>query len=467
MLMLIGFGLCISAYYIYQNKENVLMNIAKAGVKLEDIYLNYVGMSVSFLVPDHSNSSLIDQCNRYYLDRYVSNLSHSDNYNKTNNEYFVILKYNIKRKVLCYVKNSFTFSDIIITEEDVNFSSPIILCSVSIYETNQETNERTTLFSDIDVTQCFNNLVTRNSKLILSNTNKYKEFWIYYFNYFLQNRNIFINTDNLNNIEIEWNIMDSNIKTTKGSELLVVTNNSSTEISIIESNESLHINEDEYDSIDDLNKIDFSQKLNADINNQYVNDENTIQPENNEELDGLNQDIGGEVFDDEEVVDEEVEETNEVVDEDVEETNEVVEEEVEEEVEETNEEVEVEEVVEVVEEVEEVEETNEVEEEVEETNEEVEVEVEEVVKEVEVEVEEVVKEVEETNDVEETNEVVEENQNSSSEEVLINNEELEEVIQKENENELLHEVVTPLINNLLENVNEVIQMQEIDENIQG
>ena len=116
MLMLIGFGLCISAYYIYQNKEHVLMNIAKAGVRLEDIYLNYLGMSVSYLVPDHLNSSLIDQCNKYYLDRYVSNLSHLDKYNKTNNEYFVILKYNIKRRVLCYVKNSFTFSDINITD---------------------------------------------------------------------------------------------------------------------------------------------------------------------------------------------------------------------------------------------------------------------------------------------------------------------------------------------------------------
>merc|ERR1711871_886182 len=143
---------------------------------------NYVGMSVSYLVPDHLNSTLIDQCNKYYLDRYISNLSHLDKYNKTNNEYFVILKYNIKRKTLCYVKNSFTFSDMNIGEEDFNFSSPIILCSVSIYETNQETNERTTLFSDIDVTQCFNYLVNRNSKLILSNKNKYKEFWIYYYN---------------------------------------------------------------------------------------------------------------------------------------------------------------------------------------------------------------------------------------------------------------------------------------------
>lgn len=71
MLMFIGIGLCITAYYIYHNKESVLINIATAGVKLEDIYLNFKGMSVSYLVPDHENHTLIDQFNKYYLDRYV------------------------------------------------------------------------------------------------------------------------------------------------------------------------------------------------------------------------------------------------------------------------------------------------------------------------------------------------------------------------------------------------------------
>ena len=104
MLMLIGFGLFISAYCLYQNKNNVMMNIAKAGIKLEDIYLNFKGISLSYLVPDHNNLTLINQYNKYYLDRYVSNLSHNDNYNVNNNNYFVILKYDIKRKLYVMLK---------------------------------------------------------------------------------------------------------------------------------------------------------------------------------------------------------------------------------------------------------------------------------------------------------------------------------------------------------------------------
>ena len=159
MLMFIGIGLCISAYYIYHNKESVLINLATAGVKLEDIYLNFKGMSVSYLVPDHENHTLIDQFNKYYLDRYVSKLSHDNKYNKSNNDYFVILKYNIKRNTICFVKNSFTFNDMIISQQDVYFSSPIILCSVSIYENNSEPKECKKLFEDIDITECLNYLV--------------------------------------------------------------------------------------------------------------------------------------------------------------------------------------------------------------------------------------------------------------------------------------------------------------------
>jgi hypothetical protein len=284
MLMFIGFGICISAYYIYHNKDNVFMNLAKAGVKLEDVYLNYKGMSISYLVPDHTNYNLLDQYNKYYLDRYVSNLSHNDNYNKTNNEYFVILKYNIKRKTLCYVKNSFTFSEMNILEEDMNYSSPIILCSLSIFETNTDNDDKKALFTDIDVTECFNYLVNKNSKLILSNNRKYKEFWIYYFNYFLQSRSIFINCSNLDNIELVWSIMDDKIKTTNGSEIFVTTDNNSTNICLI-GNESMHNlshNENEYDSIEDYNQIDFSQKDNSDVN--HYDTDNSLNTQYDDEV---------------------------------------------------------------------------------------------------------------------------------------------------------------------------------------
>ena len=315
MLMFIGFGICLSAYYIYQNKESVFMNIAKASLRIEDIYLNYVGLSVSYLVPDHSNSSLLDQYNKYYLDRYVSNLSHQDKYNKANNEYFVILKYNIKRKILCYVKNSFTFSEIELCDKDINFSSPIILCNISIYETDPETNERKTLFDEIDVTECFNYLINRNSRIILSNNNKYKEFWIYYLNYFLENRNIFINFDNLDNIELSWKIMDASIKTTEGSELLLITNNNSTNISIIDDIQKIDINENEYDSIDDICQLNFSKKK-KNINYKYSNNLNIIEKNNNsvkneyqeDDVDSLEVEISDGSEDNREIVEEDEDE---------------------------------------------------------------------------------------------------------------------------------------------------------------
>jgi hypothetical protein len=328
MLMFIGFGICLSAYYIYQNKESVFMNIAKASLRIEDIYLNYVGLSVSYLVPDHSNSSLLDQYNKYYLDRYVSNLSHQDKYNKANNEYFVILKYNIKRKILCYVKNSFTFSEIELCDKDINFSSPIILCNISIYETDPETNERKTLFDEIDVTECFNYLINRNSRIILSNNNKYKEFWIYYLNYFLENRNIFINFDNLDNIELSWKIMDASITTTEGSELLLITNNNSTNISIIDDIQKIDINENEYDSIDDICQLNFSKKK-KNINYKYSNNLNIIEKNNNsvkneyqeDDVDSLEVEISDGSEDNREIVEEDedeviVEEDEVIVEED-------------------------------------------------------------------------------------------------------------------------------------------------------
>lgn len=272
MLMFIGIGLCISAYYIYHNKESVLMNLAKAGVKLEDIYLTFKGMRVSYLVPDHENHTLIDQFNKYYLDRYVSKLSHDNKYNKSNNDYFVILKYNIKRNTICFVKNSFTFNDIIISEEDVSFSSPIILCSVSIYENNSETKECKKLFEDIDITECLNYLVNRNSRVVLSNNSKFKVFWIYYLNYFLQERNIYINSNNLDAISISWNIMEANMNITNGNEILIETNDSETNIRNIDEVEIQGFieNENEYDNIDDIENliINFCNRKN--INNEVL-----------------------------------------------------------------------------------------------------------------------------------------------------------------------------------------------------
>ena len=291
MLMLIGFGLFISAYYIYNNKNNVMMNIAKAGIKIEDIYLNYKGLSISYLVPNHDICSLTDQYNKYYLDRYISNLSHNTNYDKTNNDYFVILKYCVKRKTYCYVKNSFTFADFNLTEEDLNFSSSIILCNATIYEETKE-GDKKELFSNLDVTKCFNYLINRNTKIVLSNTLKYKQFWIYYLNYFLEDRNIFINSKNIENIKITWNIMDSNIKTIEGSEILITTNNTNTNISIItdEEKENLSFEENEYDSIEDLNEIDFSSKIN--FNSEFIkmNDfnEDLDNSNSNEDLDNSN-----------------------------------------------------------------------------------------------------------------------------------------------------------------------------------
>ena len=187
----------------------------------------------------------------------MDNISNSQSYNDNNNNYFVVLNFSIKRKTLCYVKNSLIFNDKEITEDDVNYSSPIILCTVNI---NQRTNgDIKNLFTNYDVTNIINYLVNRNTKIILSNLPKYKEFWIYYLNYFLQDRNVYINIDNLNEIEFEWNIMKDNLEKIEGSEILIYTNESKTNISNISTNEiEKIISENEYDSIDDINKTNKS-----------------------------------------------------------------------------------------------------------------------------------------------------------------------------------------------------------------
>ena len=77
--------------------------------------------------------------------------------------------------------------------------------------------------------------------------------------------------------------MDSNIKTTTGPEISVISNNSSTSISIIDSHESIIVSENEYDSIDDFNQIDFSQKQNSDINGAYLNNEESNNEANGDE----------------------------------------------------------------------------------------------------------------------------------------------------------------------------------------
>ena len=303
--MLIGLGLCISAYYIYQNKESVVINIVKAGVKIEDIYLNLKGISISYLVPDHENHTLINQYNKYYLDRYVSNLSHTNNYHKNKNDYFVILKYNIKRKDLCFVKKSFTFSEKILNNSDMNFTSPVILCSVSIYNKQHINN---CIYENIEITDIFNYLVNRNSTIILSNKKKFKQFWLYYLNYFLQDRNIYISFNDIEDIEIKWNIMDSNLVEKKGSEFIVKTDEKTTTILDFnhENEESLLALDNEYDSIEDLNEIEkvskkvvepfleeiIKKSIAESVN--YENDDNGENVENDDNDENVENDDNGE-----------------------------------------------------------------------------------------------------------------------------------------------------------------------------
>ena len=49
-----------------------------------------------YLVPDHENKILIDQCNKFYLQKYVDNISNGQSYNDNNNNYFVVLNFSIK-----------------------------------------------------------------------------------------------------------------------------------------------------------------------------------------------------------------------------------------------------------------------------------------------------------------------------------------------------------------------------------
>ena len=271
--MFISIGLCLSAYCIYKNKELVFLNLAKMGVKIEDIYFNYKGTNMSYLVPNYENKTLINKCNKFNLQKYLDDIYNNKSYNINNNNYFVVLNYSIKRKTLCYVKNSLIFSDKEITEDDINYLSPIILCSVNI---NQRINgDVKKIFTNYDITNIINYLVNRNTKIILSNLPKYKEFWIFYFNYFLQDRNVFINIDNNEEIEIEWNIMKDNLQKIEGKEILISTDETKTNISIISSNNiEKIISENEYDSIDDINISKFKKQFrNKNLIMEVINNE--------------------------------------------------------------------------------------------------------------------------------------------------------------------------------------------------
>ena len=133
MLMLILFGILLSGYFFYKNKYNIILNIAKLSMKLENILLEYKGVTNTFLVPDYDNNILIELPTQYYIENYIKeNVKYSD-------YLFIIQKINYKNNIFCNIKNAENIinieSNTIPIDENTHINSPIILCIVTIYNT--------------------------------------------------------------------------------------------------------------------------------------------------------------------------------------------------------------------------------------------------------------------------------------------------------------------------------------------
>lgn len=216
MLMLILFGILLSGYFFYKNKYNIILNIAKLSMKLENILLEYKGVTNTFLVPDYDNNILIELPTQYYIENYIKeNVKYSD-------YLFIIQKINYKNNIFCNIKNAENIinieSNTIPIDENTHINSPIILCIVTIYNTlNNEV-----LLKEYDVTNYINYLIF-NKEVELTNDLKQKYFWIAYLNYFLKERNSYISTDSVENLKFEWKIMKDNLEELH-SENITITN---------------------------------------------------------------------------------------------------------------------------------------------------------------------------------------------------------------------------------------------------
>ena len=216
MAVVLGLGICASAYLLYKNKTAVSLKILDLSLKMEEYYLKIRGNVKYYLIPDN-------KMNTYKVSYNFNDIFVQDNdillqqaYNINDRPcQFYIQTVDINKKIYNFIKSLSDTTEKEINENIIKFKSPILSCTLDVMKDNEY------IYKEYDITENMNSFINYDTDILLSNDQEYKKMWIYYFNYIYAPKNAYINYNNLDQIKLSWNIMTDKMEIISGSNIKI------------------------------------------------------------------------------------------------------------------------------------------------------------------------------------------------------------------------------------------------------
>ena len=242
MVLLAGLGTAISMFFIYRNKNRIGFELIKYYTYLDEYLASKLSTQDSTLIHYRDqqiaetmsvNNLLLNlnSPNNFFISRDFIVKSRADE-SKTDltKEFYTIYVveprvYNVSamsdasditntiiKKVDIHVQGSKDqLEETIFNNKMENFETymewkcPVIAASITVKDKEEIIN-----YSEYDITQFVCGMARPGKSLIFDNLIDTKRLWIFIFNYLFKIKNIYIQSDNLQDIEISWTIiMDS------------------------------------------------------------------------------------------------------------------------------------------------------------------------------------------------------------------------------------------------------------------
>lgn len=255
MVLLAGLGTAISMFLIYRNKNRIGFELIKyytyldeylasklstqdsklvyyrdqqitESVSINNLLLNLNSInnffiSYDFIVKSRADESKSDLTKEFYTIYILDSTNTTNTINTNTNINNVTSTSNDRNTIIKRINSVYSVNDterrneqldeMIFNNKIENFETymewkcPIIAASMTIKDNDNIIN-----YSEYDITQFVCGLARPDKTLILDNLIENKKLWIFVFNYLFKSKNIYIQPDNLQDIEISWTIiMDS------------------------------------------------------------------------------------------------------------------------------------------------------------------------------------------------------------------------------------------------------------------
>jgi hypothetical protein len=194
------------------------MTLLKISLRIEDLYLKYRGNLEYYLVADENKRTFTKLNNMNTYTKQNDLLLTAYDINESPIKYYIQVL-DIDNNLFCIFNCYGNYTRINLEDNFINYKSPIISATITI------TKDNIAIYDEYDITNSLNNFINYNCLVNLSNNNKYKKIWIYYFNYIFTSVNAYINYDNIDDIKLSWTIMNDNMDVITGDEIEISVNN--------------------------------------------------------------------------------------------------------------------------------------------------------------------------------------------------------------------------------------------------